>query len=173
MSKDTQRLRHGLLRTAVLIGLPLLTPGAVCAETDAELAVRGAYLTRIMVCSDCHSPRGPDGAPMVEAGLIGGNIGFQIPGLGTFWPPNLTPDETGLGGWTREDIISALRTGVRPDGRVLAPAMPWPAYAGLTDEDAAAIAEFLLSSDPVLNSVPGPTGPDEAAPAPYWTLGLP
>ncbi len=94
--------------------------------------------------------------------LGGSEVGFEIPGLGVFHGSNLTPDkETGLGGWTKAEIVAAIQTGHRPDGRVLAPIMPWRAFASLTKEDANAIAAFLQSLPPVKNKVPGPFGPSE------------
>ena len=96
------------------------------------------------------------------------------PGLGIFYPPNLTPDpETGLGGWSEAEIATAIRTGVRPDGRELAPMMPWRSYAALTDEDALAVAAYLKSLPPVRHAVPPPTGPDAKAPAPYLGVIMP
>jgi hypothetical protein len=94
--------------------------------------------------------------------LAGSEVGFEIPGLGVFHGPNLTPDkETGLGNWTKEQIVKAMQEGVRPDGRMLAPIMPWRALANLTKEDALAIAAYLQSLPPVRNKVPGPFGPAE------------
>ena len=55
----------------------------------------------------------------------------------------------------------AITKGRRPDGRVLAPIMPWHAFANLTDGDTRAIAAFLKSLPPVKNKVPGPFGPNE------------
>ena len=57
--------------------------------------------------------------------------------------------------------MTAVTTGRRPDGRILAPVMPWHAFATLTPEDAQAIAVFLKSLPPVSNKVPGPFGPSE------------
>jgi len=122
---------------------------ATAAVADQALIDRGAYLARIMDCAGCHMPRDETGMPTVEAGLSGGTVGFEIPGLGVFWPPNLTPDPSGLAGWSQDDLATALRTGVRPDGRVLAPAMPWPSYAGLSDDDMQALTAFILSMQPV------------------------
>jgi hypothetical protein len=64
--------------------------------------------------------------------------------------PILPPDkETGLGSWTREQIMTAFRTGKRPDSRMLAPTMPWEAFgANLTDGDANAIVSYLQSLRP-------------------------
>jgi len=94
--------------------------------------------------------------------LGGSDVGFEIPGLGVFHGPNLTPDpETGLGNWSIGQIVTTLQTGKRPDGRELAPSMPWRAFASLTKDDATAIAVFLKSLPPVKNKVPGPFGPTE------------
>ena len=110
------------------------------------------------------SPASPNSALR----LAGSTIGFGAPGLGIFYPPNLTSDpETGLGDWGEADIVKAVRTGERPDGRELAPMMPWRSYAVLTDEDALALPAYLKSLPPVRHAVPPPTGADEKAPAPY------
>jgi hypothetical protein len=94
--------------------------------------------------------------------LGGSEVGFEIPGLGIFHGRNLTPDkETGLGNWSKEQIVTAIQTGVRPDGRELAPIMPWRAFANLTKQDAEAIATFLQTLPPVKNKVPGPFGPTD------------
>src|SRR6185369_3789584 len=75
---------------------------------------------------------------------------------------NITPDmETGIGKWTTDEIVAALQTGKRPDGRELAPIMPWHAFAQLTKEDVTVVADFLKSLPPVSHSVPGPFGPGE------------
>jgi hypothetical protein len=85
-----------------------------------------------------------------------------FPRLGTFYPPNLTGHETtGLGAWSDQDIARAIRAGERPDGRILAPIMPWHAFANLTREDVRAMVAFLKSLPPVKNQVPGPFGPGE------------
>ena len=140
----------------ILVGLLNQT---ALAETSVE---RGEYLVTIMGCTDCHTPGHFLGQPDINRFLGGSDVGFEIPGLGTFVGPNLTPDPTGLGAWTVEEIATALRTGLRPDGSQLAPAMPWMNYAALTDQDATAIAAFLKTLPPVSHAVAGPFGPDEA-----------
>jgi mono/diheme cytochrome c family protein len=123
---------------------------------------RGKYLVTIASCTDCHTPGHFFGKPDMNLFLGGSEVGFEIPGLGVFHGPNLTPDpETGLGNWSVGQIITALQTGKRPDGRELAPSMPWHAYANLTKDDVTAIAMFLKSLPPVKNKVPGPFGPTE------------
>ena len=145
--------------------------GAAATETSAPIE-RGRYLVGIMDCSGCHN----SGAfsPEPERGYLeGGTVGFEVPGLGVFYPPNLTPHpESGLGGWSEEDIARAVRTGRRPDGRELAPAMPWRAYSALTDEDARAVAAYLKSLPPSPNRVPGPASVETAS-APYLTVRAP
>ena len=92
----------------------------------------------------------------------GSDVGFEIPGQGVFVGRNITPDkETGIGSWTPEQIVKAIQTGERPDGRILAPIMPWHAFAKLTADDAMAIAAFLQSLNPVSNQLPGPIKPGE------------
>jgi hypothetical protein len=94
--------------------------------------------------------------------LGGSDVGFLVPGRGVFHGSNLTPDkETGLGSWTKEQIVAAMQTGKRPDGRELAPPMPWRALANLTKADANATAAFLMSQPAVKNMVPGPFRPAE------------
>ena len=143
------------------------------AAADAQIE-RGEYLARIMDCTGCHTPGALAGEPDFDRYLAGSDIGFQIPGLGVFYPPNLTQDSaTGLGGWSDAEIIDAVRSGVRPDGRELAPIMPWPSYAALSDEDAKALAAFLKSLPAIAHETPGPFGAEEVPTAPYLTVVAP
>jgi mono/diheme cytochrome c family protein len=124
------------------------------ALADEAQIARGKYLVTIAGCSDCHTPGALMGNPDMKRYLGGADVGFSIPGQGVFVGQNLTPDdETGLGRWTPEEIVTALRTGKRPHGPDISPVMPWPAFAHLTDEDAGAIAAFLKSLPPVSNKV--------------------
>jgi mono/diheme cytochrome c family protein len=132
------------------------------AGAQQAQAERGKYLVSIAGCNDCHTPGYFFGKPDMSRYLGGSDVGFEIPGLGVFHGPNLTPDpDTGLGNWTVGQIVTALQAGKRPDGRELAPIMPWRAFANLTKDDATAIAMFLKSLPPVKNTVPGPFGPAE------------
>ena len=134
------------------------------AHADAQLD-RGKYLVAIGGCSDCHTPGSQFGKPEMNRYLAGSNIGFEIPGLGVFVPRNLTPDkETGLGNWSAQEIATAFTTGKRPDGRVLAPVMPWMGYGVMTKDDAMAVAMFLKSIPAVKNAILGPFGPNEKIP---------
>jgi mono/diheme cytochrome c family protein len=152
-----------LLAGAAGAALILALAGHWRAEAaDREQVLRGKYLVTLGLCNDCHTPGYFFGKPDMDRFLGGSEVGFDIPGLGVFHGPNLTPDnETGLGRWSADDIVRAIQTGVRPDGRVLAPVMPWHAFAELAKQDAHAIAAFLKSLPPVSNKVPGPFGPTE------------
>ena len=132
------------------------------ADAQQSQAERGKYLVSIAGCNDCHTPGYFFGKPEMNRYLGGSEVGFEIPGLGVFHGPNLTPDpETGLGKWSIGQIVTALQTGKRPDGRELAPIMPWRAFASFTKDDAIAIAVFLKSLPAIKNKVPGPFGPSE------------
>jgi mono/diheme cytochrome c family protein len=86
-------------------------------------------------CRGCHGD-----------GLSGG----KIPGADPAWPParNLTPDETGLKGWTVEAFSNAFRHGQRPDGTTLTDVMPWKAFSGMTDTDVTALFSYLQTLPP-------------------------
>jgi mono/diheme cytochrome c family protein len=88
----------------------------------------GKYLADTAGCSGCHGP-----------GLSGGVIAEAPPG--TTPAANLTP--AGLGTWSEADFFKAMRTGTRPDGRVLDTFMPWPYYAQMTDDELRALWRFL------------------------------
>ncbi|MGD0433344.1 MAG: cytochrome c [Acetobacteraceae bacterium] len=136
-------------------------PGA-SAQAASPQVERGKYLVEIGGCTDCHTPGNFLGHPDMTRYLGGSDVGFAIPGHGVFVPPNLTPDkETGLGTWTEEQIVTAITTGERPDGRILVPSMPWRNYAHLTKSDALAMAAFLKSLPPTSHKVPGPFGPTD------------
>src|SRR5262245_43043080 len=123
------------LSVALLAGLAIATGYAVSQGIDSESAqvARGKYLVQLGGCTDCHTPGYRFGRPDMGRFLGGSDVGFEVPGLGIFVPPNLTPDnDTGLGTWTKDEIVTAIQTGVRPDGRMLVPVMPWRNYASLT-----------------------------------------
>jgi mono/diheme cytochrome c family protein len=135
------------------------------ADADPAQVERGKYLVTLGGCNDCHTPGYFLGKPDEARYLGGSDVGFEIPGLGVFVGRNITPDKkTGIGDWTEKQIVTALQTGVRPDGRVLAPIMPWHAFAHLTAADANAIAAYLKSLKPVDHAVPGPFGPGQKVP---------
>jgi mono/diheme cytochrome c family protein len=147
---------------AAAAGVAMLCVSLVRTNAADPQVERGKYLVTLGGCTDCHTPGYFFGKPDMTRYLGGSEVGFEIPDLGIFHGPNLTPDkETGLGDWTRQQIVTALQTGARPDGRILAPIMPWKALASLTPADATAIAAYLQSLPAVKNKVPGPFGPGQ------------
>lgn len=167
-------MRKMVLGALALLGLSV--PAALTAQTapSPDKLKRGEYLVTIMDCAGCHTPGIFLGKPDMQRRLAGSEVGFHIPGLGIFFPPNLTPDrETGLGSWSEADIVKAVRQGTRPDGRMLAPAMPYKAYGSLSDADASALAAYLKSLKPVANKVPAISGPNEKAAAPHLSVVMP
>ncbi len=150
---------------AAVLGCSALVLGAApAAEKGGQAAMaveRGKYLATIMACNDCHTPGTFYGAPDFERFLAGSELGWVGP-WGVVYAANLTSDpETGLGKWKPEQIAMAIRSGNRPDGRQLAPAMPWLNYSVLTDADALAIAAYLKTLKPVKHAVPKPLPPGE------------
>ncbi|AGS24789.1 cytochrome-c domain-containing protein (plasmid) [Rhizobium etli bv. mimosae str. Mim1] len=149
------------VRLAFFAASALGLHASIAAADDAQTA-RGEYLVTIGGCNDCHTPGYFFGNPDSSRFLGGSDVGFELPGQGVFVGRNITPDkETGIGSWTREQIVTALQTGQRPDGRLLAPIMPWHAFAQLTEEDVTSIAVFLQSLKPVSHQIPGPFKPGE------------
>jgi mono/diheme cytochrome c family protein len=136
----------------------------IASCSKEQPADRGKYLVTISGCNDCHTPGYFFGKPDMARFLGGSDVGFEIPGLGAFAGRNITPDkETGIGNWTTDQIVTAMQTGKRPDGRVLAPIMPWHAFANFTKDDVTAIAVYLQSLPPVKNAVAGPFGSGQQA----------
>jgi len=138
------------MKVAWSVGLSLLCCWiqAVQAETPLE---RGRYIVEVIgACGNCHTPQGPDG-PDQSRHLAGGN---PLAERGMYAVPgNITPDpETGIGNWTDAEIIRAIREGVRPDGRVLGPPMPFGQYRDIADSDMAAIVAYLRTVKPVSNT---------------------
>ncbi len=155
----------GLAPVLIVSFIVLAGADSRAESTAAAQIARGKYLVEFGGCNDCHTPGYFLGKPDMSRYLGGSDVGFEIPQAGVFVGPNLTPDkETGLGNWTKEQIITALQKGMRPDGRTLSTIMPWMAIAKLTPGDVEAIADYLQSLPPVSHKVPGPFGPGENAP---------
>ena len=152
----------GAMLRDVLISLPIIVGlGAASAAAADPQIDRGKYLVTMGGCSHCHTPGSFFGRPDMARYLGGSDVGFATP-AGVFVGRNLTPDkETGLGAWSDQQIITAMTGGYRPDGRQLAPIMPWQDLSQLTAADAQAIVAFLRSIPPVQHAVPGPFAPTE------------
>lgn len=160
-----------LIRSSALLVLCSL-PG-FAAVADDELVARGRYLVTIMDCTGCHTGGALIGQPDPARFLAGSDIGFGGP-FGVVYPSNLTSDkETGLGDWTDEQIVAAVKEGRRPNGRVLIPVMPWPSYGVLNDDDTRALVAYLRSLEPVPFRTPEPVTPGEKPVAPFLSLMQP
>ena len=159
------RAGAGVAALALLVALAPLSPATGQRKADAKQIARGLYLATVMDCGGCHTPGALIGTPDASRRLAGSDIGFGLgpgPTDGAVYPRNLTPDrETGLGAWSDDEIIRAIRGGQGRDGRVLAPIMPWPAYAALTMADARALVAYLRSIPAVKREVPANAKPGE------------
>ena len=161
---------------------------APAPAANAEAIARGGYLVRFGMCNDCHTPwkMGPNGpGPDMTRALSGHpsdvaappapalsgrwvmtvlhtNTAFAGP-WGISFTANLTPDkDTGLGNWTEEMFIMALRTGRHEGkGRPILPPMPYRFVASLTDDDLKAVFAYLQSIPAIHNKVPSPIDPPE------------
>lgn len=116
---------------------------AVSAFAQDDSVQRGAYLTAAAGCVSCHTEDTEGATPFA------GGRALLTP-FGTFYSPNITPDrETGIGSWSDEDFLHALRQGENPDGDAYFPAFPYTAYTGASREDLLAIKAYLFSLAPV------------------------
>jgi mono/diheme cytochrome c family protein len=122
----------------------------VSAQTPVE---RGRYLVEVLgSCGNCHTPKGPQG-DLPGKHLAGG---FQLDeDFGTWITPNITSDpDTGIGRWTDEEIVRAIRDGRGRDGKTLGPPMPFELYRRLSDNDVRAMVAYLRTVPPIRNVVP-------------------
>ncbi len=141
----------GVSGLALAVSLAMGVPGAGTAVAETPLERGRALVNGIAACGNCHTPQGPNGpAPGME--MAGGMPIADT--MFTAYAANLTPDpETGIGRWTDEQIITAMREGKRPDGSIIGPPMPFEFYRGISDADARAIVAYLRSLKPVRNKV--------------------
>jgi mono/diheme cytochrome c family protein len=126
---------------------------ATASAQDAKLLARGEYLMNgIVACGNCHVQRDATGKPLADKGLSGGMVFDEEPFKA--YASNITPDpETGIGKWTDAQLARAIREGIRPDGTVIGPPMPFMFYRGLSDDDLKAIIAYLRAQPPVRNAV--------------------
>ena len=183
-------LKSVSLGATLIVVVALLSIGAYHAKSEEahEARVeRGRYLADAIGCEHCHAPKilGPEGAVADKSRYLSGHPeGSALPlspalpdgpwaavaswdmtawsgPWGTTFGINLTPDEnTGIGSWSEETFIQALKTGRHMGvSRPILPPMPWQNLSLLTDEDLGAIYAFLMSQPPIHNRVPEPLPP--------------
>jgi mono/diheme cytochrome c family protein len=118
------------------------------AEPSADTIERGKVLTEAADCGSCHTanPSKP----------FAGGKRIETP-FGGIYSANLTPDrETGLGGWSDDDFVRALRYGVAPNGSRYYPAFPYPHFTKMIRPDVLAIRAYLGTFPPVTITPPSP-----------------
>jgi mono/diheme cytochrome c family protein len=125
---------------------------------SAERLARGSYLVnQAMSCGACHTTHAGDFVLTGERAdryLAGNAFEFKDEGI-KLWIPNITTDvETGLGGWSDDEIMRAIRDGVGKDGHLMFPLMPFSSYRHVSDEDLRAIVAYLRSVPPLKNPRP-------------------
>ena len=146
---------------------------APAAMTRADSLALGKRMTTVAGCNDCHTPGTFYGSMDTTRTLAGSEVGWTGP-WGTSYPRNLTPDaETGIGTWTADQIVIALREGRRPDGTPLLPPMPWPMYVAFTDVELYSIAAYLKSLPAVSHAVPKVVPPGQKATTPTIVIPPP
>ena len=133
-----------------LLSAILMMGSAVAAEPSLE---RGEYLVRGPGgCGNCHTPLGPEG-PLMDLELTGRVVEDIEPFRAV--APNLTPAGR-IAGWSDADLAKAIREGLRPDGTLIGPPMPFTMYRGLSDDDIASMVMFLRSLPAVESAEPLP-----------------
>jgi mono/diheme cytochrome c family protein len=140
-----------------VIGLIVSIALSICSAHAESPLERGTYLVRgIVGCGNCHTPKGPDGRALQDQELAGGVV-FKEP-VFEATASNITPDpDAGIGKWTDEQIVDAIRNGKRPDGTTIGPPMPVEFYRSMSDTDARAVVAYLRSVKPIANKLPKST----------------
>lgn len=146
MTRDVKFRGH----LPALLSAFLMMGSAVAAEPSLE---RGEYLVRGPGgCGNCHTPMGPEG-PLMDRELTGRVVEDIEPFRAV--APNLTPAGR-IAGWSDAELARAIREGLRPDGTVIGPPMPFTMYRGLSDDDLASMVMFLRSLPAVESAEPLP-----------------
>jgi len=168
------------LFVGVMLGC--LVAGPALAGQESAAIKRGAYLVHFGGCADCHTPLkiGPKGPekdmslsfaghpekfrPSASPKLSEGDWNWAgatsmtafVGPWGVSYSANLTPDpETGIGKWSADDFIKAMRTGKHAGvGRPIMPPMPWQGLGQLKDGDLRAIYAYLKAQPAIRNQVP-------------------
>ena len=117
---------------------PGTAPVIAGAPASASLLARGEYLTKAADCVACHT--------VPESGRpFAGGVPFKLP-FGTIYSSNITADpDQGIGTWSDDDFVRAVRDGVRKGGEHLYPAFPYTSYTQLSRDDVLAIKAYLFS----------------------------
>lgn len=126
---------------AFALGLASAVPGATLADQAA--IDRGKYIFDAGGCFACHTDT-KGGRPPLSGGPA-----LKTP-FGTFYAPNITPDPRhGIGRWSDQDFIKALREGVAPDGRHYYPVFPYTSYTKASERDLLDLKAYIFAQPPV------------------------
>lgn len=132
-------MRIAKLCFGLAVAVLATTGGALAAASDPP-ADRGEYVARLGNCVACHS--------VPDAPAFAGGLKMMTP-LGAIYATNITPDKThGIGNYTYEDFDRGMRKGIAKDGHYLYPAMPYPSYAKMNEEDMRALYDFFMKQVP-------------------------
>jgi len=130
---------------------PAAAPVARAGDAAEAQLARGAYLTKAADCIACHTAN--------KAHPFAGGVPFATP-FGTVYSTNITPDvQKGIGSFSDQDFIRAVREGVSKGGKRLYPAMPYTSYTQLSDDDILAIRAYLKTVTPIDIAPPANTMP--------------
>jgi hypothetical protein len=161
-AQDQQGQQDGL-ESRIRQGFAIAPVPLNLAGKNRALVGLGSYIVNAQGgCNDCHTtPNYVPGHDPFKGEPLQVNAATYLGGGRTFGPVivarNITPDDHGLpSGLTRDQFITAMRTGIDKDGAILQ-VMPWPVFADMTDGDLKAIYEYL-SSIPRLEGL-GPRDP--------------
>jgi mono/diheme cytochrome c family protein len=126
---------------SLLLGALAVLPVSAQGPPTSDPAARGKYVFGATGGCGCHTEK--------DRPLNSGGRKYDGP-FGTVYSTNITPDwQTGIGGWTDEQIITAIRLGRRPNGERLIPVHPYTVFNGMAEEDLRTLVAFLRSVPPV------------------------
>lgn len=151
-------IAKALYALGVLKAQPAITQ-PVIAPPKGATAEYGEYLVyHASTCAGCHMPRDFNTGQFDKTQPFAGGLApFPEEGFITTGS-NLTPDPaTGIGNWTEEQFMTAMRTGLRPDGTVMLPFMPWPSYSRWEEDDLRAVWLYLRTLEPIVHEIPAST----------------
>lgn len=102
-------------------------------------------------CESCHAAKGAEGDAKL---VLSGGAPLKTP-FGTFYPPNISPDEkAGIGGWTLAQFASAMKRGVDDEGHHLYPAFPYASYSRMSDTDVRDLFAYMKTLPKSSNVAP-------------------
>ena len=138
-----------LLPVFALLALSTTFPSWAEAQANAADIARGKYVYGATGGCGCHTERIKEGTTKRLGPVNAGGRRFDGP-FGTVYSSNITPDrQTGIGGWTDEQIITATRLGRRPNGERLIPVHPYIAFNGMAESDLKVLVAYLRTVPPV------------------------